>query len=183
VWAEINGTLEGTKELTIEDEGELWLWSHARTGGMEQGKVEVEVLNVRAGGKMEALSAADLDALMKIQANNITVSGNGYFRTNNIYINSTYLDIDLAGVMHADFSGEAPNSGTGAGLNKGTFHLGGSGGGHGGRGGPSRYGYYMSLAYDSTYTPTKNGSGGGGDGGRGGGVFRYYFFLYTQILY
>lgn len=74
------------------------------------------------------------------------------------------------GDYHADFSGYAIGEGPGQGLDKHTSVLGGSGAGHGGRGGRSKYGLYSSPAYGSMYEPREMGSGGGhGDGGDEGG--------------
>ena len=136
---------------------------------------------------MEALTAADLpDVLMTINVTNLIVNGKGYFRTNNILIQASNVTVDLAGEMHADFSGFNAVEGPGSGMSKETYSRGGYGAGHGGRGGSANVGYQSAVAYDSIYMPVVNGSGGGhGDsgigGGRGGGVFKFQVQEYMRI--
>lgn len=100
--------------------------SHAQTDGFDQGVINLDTLNVRAGGKLEALTAPDTaqKTLMVINATNVTVNGNGYFRTNNIHIIAKFVDVDLAGELHSDYSGEAVGEGLGDGLDKENYHLG-----------------------------------------------------------
>lgn len=87
-----------------------------KSHGHPQGYVKLDVLNVRAGGKMEALTAMELvNTRMTINATNVTVNGNGYFRTNQLHVIAVRVDVDLAGEMHADFSGEARATGQGTG--------------------------------------------------------------------
>lgn len=78
----------------------------------------------------------------------------------------------FSGDFHADFTGYTSSNGPGAGLPQ-NQQLGGSGAGHGGRGGRSMWAYYSAYSYDSLYLPKQMGSGGGtgkdGQGGRGGG--------------
>ena len=38
VWMEVNGTVEGAQHIAIEDEGELYIWAHAKSDGYSQGK-------------------------------------------------------------------------------------------------------------------------------------------------
>lgn len=78
-----------------------------------QGVFDLNLITIRAAGKMEALTADDSDAQMFIKTANFTVNGAGYFRTNRLWLHSHYLDVDLTGIMHADYSGEAANSGPG----------------------------------------------------------------------
>ena len=153
----------------------LFCRSHAQTFGQSQGVISADIINVRAGGKMEALTAADLfETNMTLIVISLTVNGDGYFRANRIKVIAKNFTVDLAGIFHVDFSGHAAGEGPGAGLTKQSYHLGGGGGGHGGRGGNSRYGYISAQAYDSIYTPTQFGSGGGNSGGgRGGGDIQF----------
>ena len=56
----------------------------------------------------------------------LTVNGNGYFRTNELYVHADDVEIDLAGDMHADFSGfnDQGSIENGTGLAKETYHQG-----------------------------------------------------------
>lgn len=59
VWAELNGTLEGTDDISVENDGELFIWSHARSFEQPAGEIHLDQLSVRSGGKVQALSADD----------------------------------------------------------------------------------------------------------------------------
>src|SRR5262245_35498295 len=75
--------------------------------------------------------------------------------------------IIIGGTLSADAQGEDPRSGPGAG------ELCGSGGGHGGRGGP--LGCAGGVTYGDSAMPRTRGSGGGGvGGGRGGGTIELH---------
>ncbi|WAR26294.1 hypothetical protein MAR_011998 [Mya arenaria] len=175
VWAEINGTIEGMDVITVENRGELYIWSHANSDGYEKGEIKATNISVRAGGKFEPLAAV---RKMKLYVTRLVINGNGYVRTNNLQLNATNVTIDLSGEFHADFTGYPGGEGPGAGRNIHVNESGGSGGGHGGRGGRGKSGYYSAFAYDSIYNPSEIGSGGGnppqGGGGRGGGIIYMY---------
>ena len=120
-----------------------------------------------------------------VRLTKLTVNGNGYFRTNELYVHAYDVEIDLAGDMHADFSGfnDEGSLENGTGLAKETYHQGGAGGGHGGRGGKSQEGYFSAYSYDSVYMPRYFGAAGGrgsdGSGGRGGG----YMYFNVESMY
>ena len=76
---EVNGTIEGANDMTMEDEGELYIWSYANTDGDPAGVIALENFTVRAGGKFEALSADGSPNKMRIETTRFTVNGYGYF--------------------------------------------------------------------------------------------------------
>ncbi|XP_076091252.1 uncharacterized protein LOC143063127 [Mytilus galloprovincialis] len=174
VWAEINGTIIGLDDISVENEGELYIWSYANTEGLSEGSLQLTNISVKAGGKFEPLTA---EKVINITVVRVLVNGNGYVRTNHLKLHAVNVTIDLSGDFHADFTGHAGDIGPGAGLAQ-SNHAGASGGGHGGRGGRSYRGYFSAVAYDSIYIPSEMGSGGGtgsnGEGGRGGGKFETY---------
>ena len=97
VWMWLNCTLQGASELTVEDEGEVKVWSHAHSIGEPDGVITAKAISVRAGGKMEALTA-DSAERMQIRTTTFTVNGLGYFRTNTITITTHNLTVDVAGM-------------------------------------------------------------------------------------
>ena len=94
VWCEINATVSGMDEITIENAGELYIWSYARTTGFPAGEFHTTNISVRAGGKIEPLTA---ETQMKLVVTRIVVNGNGYFRTNSLYLDVVNVTIDLSG--------------------------------------------------------------------------------------
>ena len=99
VWMEMNGTLEGTEDFTVENAALLYIWSHANTLGAPKGVIQLANLTIRAGGKAEALSAADGTARMTLNLTNLVINGRGYMRTNDIVINAENVTIDLSGLV------------------------------------------------------------------------------------
>ena len=94
VWAEINSTLSPVKDFTIENGGELYIWSYARTNGYPVGEIHCVNISVRAGGKFEPLTAIEQ---IKLVATKVHVNGNGYFRTNSLYLQAVNVTVDLSG--------------------------------------------------------------------------------------
>ena len=97
VWMEVNGTIKGAEDITIEDSGELYLWSYAHTDGNAVGTVKLENISIRAGGKCEALTADGSTNKMVIDTTRFIVNGYGYFRTNELHLKTGNLTIDLSG--------------------------------------------------------------------------------------
>jgi len=95
VWAEINGTIEGMDDVTVENEGELYIWAYANSHGYPQGQIKATNISVRAGGKFEPLAVPERQ--MKLSVTRFVVNGNGYVRTNNLQLNATNVTIDLSG--------------------------------------------------------------------------------------
>lgn len=94
VWAEINATVSGMDEITVENNGELYVWSYARTDGYPEGEIHCTNISVRAGGKFEPLTAVQQ---IKLVVTRVVVNGNGYFRTNSLYLDAVNVTIDLSG--------------------------------------------------------------------------------------
>ena len=94
VWAEINATVSPVKDFTIENGGELYIWSYARTAGQPEGEIHCVNISVRAGGKFEPLTAVEQ---IKLVATKVHVNGNGYFRTNSLYLQAVNVTVDLSG--------------------------------------------------------------------------------------
>ena len=94
VWAEINGTIIGLDDISVENEGELYIWSYANTEGHDEGTLKLTNISVRAGGKFEPLTAVKV---MTINVTRVLVNGNGYVRTNHLQLHSINVTIDLSG--------------------------------------------------------------------------------------
>ena len=95
VWVEINATVSGMGEITIENAGELYIWSYARTEGYPAGEFHTTNISIRAGGKFEPLT---VETQMKLVAVRVVVNGNGYLRTNNLYLDAVNVTVDLSGM-------------------------------------------------------------------------------------
>lgn len=95
---ELNGTVkDNLEDITVEDEGKLYIWSYANTENDPQGTFAVTNISVRAGGQFEPLTATELGTKMSIKAETVVVNGMGYIRTNRLQLNATNVTIDLAG--------------------------------------------------------------------------------------
>ena len=94
VWAEVNGTIEGMDDITIENEGRLYIWSYANSDGYDEGVVVATNISVKAGGRFEPLAA---EKQMYLQVVRLIVNGNGEVRTNNLRLNATNVTVDLSG--------------------------------------------------------------------------------------
>jgi len=95
VWAEINGTIEGMDDITVENKGELYIWAYANSDTYNQGEIKATNISVRAGGKFEPLAVPERQ--MKVFVKRLVINGNGYVRTNNLQLNATNVTIDLSG--------------------------------------------------------------------------------------
>ena len=95
---EVNGTVEGAQDIAIEDEGELYIWSHANSHGHSQGVIQAINISVRAGGKFEPLTAHD-GPRMELRTTRLTVNGFGYIRVNDIHIRTGNLTVDVGGEL------------------------------------------------------------------------------------
>ena len=95
VWVEINATVSGMDEITMENAGELFIWSYARTEGYPAGEFHTTNISIRAGGKFEPLT---VETQMKLVVVRVVVNGNGYFRTNNLYLDAVNVTVDLSGM-------------------------------------------------------------------------------------
>ncbi|XP_070535283.1 uncharacterized protein [Ptychodera flava] len=183
VWMEVNGTLADIEDFTVESGGLLYFWSYGSTRNQIDGVYQFVNMTIRADGKFELLTVADYNRMVLNLTSLMEVKAGGYVRTNDMLVIAENITIDVAGDVHADWSGHSASDGPGSGLDKptpGSYSAGASGGAHGGRGGRWDNGLYSSVAYDSMYTPSQPGSGGGNvftdyynywkNGGRGGGV-------------
>ena len=97
--------------MTVEDRGELYVWSYAHTDGDTVGTMKLENITIRAGGKFEALTADGSGYNMMIQTTMFTVNGHGYFRTNELHLTTENLTVDLSGMV------------TGSGLNVKSYFI------------------------------------------------------------
>ena len=91
-----NGTVEGASDLAIEDKGELYLWSYARTAGDPEGVFRAVKISVRPGGKFEPLTVHGA-AKMVLKLTSFTVNAFGYVRTNNLSVTAENFTVDLSG--------------------------------------------------------------------------------------
>ena len=94
VWAEINGTIIGLDDMSVENKGELYIWSYANTEGLPEGSLRLTNISVRAGGKFEPLTA---EKVININVTRVIVNGNGYVRTNYLELHAINVTIDLSG--------------------------------------------------------------------------------------
>ena len=94
VWAELNATLSGFDDITVENDGRLFIWSFARSNGKPAGEIHCTNISVRAGGKFEPLTAVDQ---MKLVVTRLVVNGKGYVRTNKLYVKAVNVTVDLSG--------------------------------------------------------------------------------------
>lgn len=95
VWAEINGTIIGLDDISVENEGELYIWSYANTEGLPEGSLQLTNISVKAGGKFEPLTA---EKVINITVIRVLVNGNGYVRTNHLKLHAVNVTIDLSGI-------------------------------------------------------------------------------------
>ena len=58
------------------------------------GEIHCVNISVRAGGKFEPLTAIEQ---IKLVATKVHVNGNGYFRTNSLYLQAVNVTVDLSG--------------------------------------------------------------------------------------
>ena len=98
VWAEINGTIIGLEDISVENGGKLYIWSYANTEGSPEGTLELPNIAVKAGGKFEPLTTEN-NIVMKINVTTVTVNGNGYVRTNHLELHAVNVTIDLSGMV------------------------------------------------------------------------------------
>ena len=101
VWVELNATVSGMDEITVENGGQLYIWSYAKTEGFPSGEFHTTNISIRAGGKFEPLTAEEQ---MRLVVTRVVVNGNGYFRTNNLYLDAVNVTIDLSGMHYTDIS-------------------------------------------------------------------------------
>ena len=99
VWAELNGTIIGLDDISVENGGKLNIWSYANTKGYPEGTLNLLNIVVKAGGKFEPLTTEN-NIVMKINVTTITVNGNGYVRTNYLKLYAENCTIDLSGLSH-----------------------------------------------------------------------------------
>ena len=97
VWMELNCTLERARDITVENNGQLYMWSNGHSAGSDRGTFIFDKVYVRAGGKYEALTA-DAGARMKLEITTLVINGHGYLRTNEIHIQAENITVDLSGV-------------------------------------------------------------------------------------
>ena len=97
VWVELNATIIGMDEITVENGGRLYVWSYARTHGKPVGEIHCTNISVRAGGKFEPLTA---EHQMKLVVIRIVINGNGYMRTNSLHLKAVNVTVDLSGNTH-----------------------------------------------------------------------------------
>ncbi|XP_070535280.1 uncharacterized protein [Ptychodera flava] len=161
VWMEVNGTLSDIEDFTVESGGLLYFWSYGSTRNKIDGVYQFVNMTIRADGKFELLTVADYNRMVLNLTSLMEVKAGGYVRTNDMLVIAENVTIDVAGDVHADWSGHSASDGPGSGLDKPSYSTGASGGAHGGRGGRWDNGLYSSVAYDSMYTPSQPGSGGG----------------------
>ena len=95
---EINGTVEGMDDITVENKGKLFIWSHANTDGEPTGVITATNISVKAGGKFEPLTSGDHQ--MKLKLTRLVVNGNGYLRTNELQVDSVNITVDLSGMIY-----------------------------------------------------------------------------------
>lgn len=98
VWAELNGTIIGLEDISVENGGKLYIWSYANTEGSPEGTLQLPNIAVKAGGKFEPLTTAN-NIVMKINVTTITINGNGYVRTNHLELYAVNCTIDLSGMQ------------------------------------------------------------------------------------
>ena len=91
----------GLDDISVENEGELFIWSYANTHGDPQGTFSVTNISVRAGGKMEPLTSGAIQ--MTVVAVTVVVNGRGYIRTNDLQMNATNVTIDLSGLICTNY--------------------------------------------------------------------------------
>ena len=99
VWLYLNGTIEGAKDFTIENDAQLYIWSYAKSHGYPEGTIHAANISVRAGGKFEPLTVDGATARMTLQLTNLIINGRGYVRSNDLKVITTNLTIDLSGNM------------------------------------------------------------------------------------
>ena len=92
---EVNATVDGMYDVTVENEGQLYVWSYAQTKGFPPGEVHCTNISVRAGGKFEPLTAEEQ---MKLVVTRLTINGNGYVRTNSLKLEAVNVTVDLSGI-------------------------------------------------------------------------------------
>ena len=92
----LNCTLEGAQEMTVENRGELTVWSHARSAGRALGVLAAANISVRAGGLLELLVGEGAPP-MKVYATSVTVNGLGRLHTNQLLLTADNVTIDRSG--------------------------------------------------------------------------------------
>nr|XP_054759184.1 uncharacterized protein LOC129265193 [Lytechinus pictus] len=172
VWMDIKGTFNGIDQFTVDEGGQLTMWSVGRSTGQPVGVYECVNMTVRSEGNVKML-AVEGDDDITFQTTYLIIQAGGIVETNRLIITAENITIDSSGSFNADHRGHPAGEGPGAGLPRSAFPgvQGGSGAGHGGRGGRSYGGIYSAWSYGSTHMPRQMGSGGGpgGSGGKGAG--------------
>lgn len=183
----VSGVLAYIKNLTMHHKGQFWMLHGGRTLGQVSHNYKFDFVRVQDTAIIHAVTSPVNDPGIIFTTKSVSIEGGGLVRATRFTFVTENITIDSGGSLVADYLGYNTSHGTsGSGLhgliNPGTgFYSrnGGSGAGHGGRGGR---GYilggasYTGAAYGDMYEPINFGSVGGtgmppGDrGGNGGGV-------------
>lgn len=169
---ELNGRITGVANLTITENRLVTIGRNASSALIKKGKYTeepvdghfvFEVLVLESGSRLPFEKNINLEADTLYMRKNTLLTGNP--------IVMTCGDVHLEGGSNITNLRQGPKAGEG--ISPGIALKGvGSGGGHGGQGGPSVY-TNGSAGYGSYIYPLHPGSGGGGsNGGRGGSTIK-----------
>ena len=96
VFWENNGTVSGVDEFTVENEAQLYMWSHGQTVGRPTGQYALTNVSIKAGGRAEFLTA-DLGPVVELIVTRLTINGKGVVRTNHLRLTAVNVSVDLSG--------------------------------------------------------------------------------------
>ena len=191
----VSGVLAYIRNLTMHHNAQLWLLHGGRTLHQISHNYRFDFVRVQDTAKVHAVTSPVNDPGIVLTTKSVVIEGGGLVRATMFTFVTENITIDAGGSLIADFLGYNTSHGfSGSGLhgliNPGYgFYSrnGGSGAGHGGRGGRgyiSGGASFTGAPYGDMYEPIGFGSVGGhgstsGRGGNGGGVL---WFNVTSVL-
>jgi hypothetical protein len=182
----LRGTLSHVRNITLHHGAQFWLLHGGRTTNMSIHQYEFDFVRIQDTAIVHAVTSPVKDPGITFFTKSMEIEGGGLMRGTRLTFTTTNLTIDDGGKLVADNLGYNSSHGfSGNGLhgliNPGagfSSQYGGSGAGHGGRGGRGKLTNGAEITgapYDDLYEPDLFGSAGGRRdntqrGGNGAGV-------------
>ena len=178
-----SGSISNIRNLTLRQDGYLWLMDGGHTGGNTEDHYQFDTVRIQDSALINAVTDPISDPGVTFITDEFYIEGGGELRGTKITMMSINVTIDSAGVLTVDGNGYASDQNDeshGDDSIHGTVNSGkppdtlgiGAGGSHGGSGGrgPGETNGKTGLPYGDLYEPYVFGSSGGtGPDGHGGG--------------
>ena len=151
----LNGTLANVKNLTLYNEGKLWLNRDGHTQGLDASHYMFEFVFVKADGYIHMITDPVNEPGISFTTIALIVDGGGLIRGTHVYFHSLNLTVDAGGVVTADGLGYEMIDGFSKDSN-----------------GNVRQGMFGAINPGRGHTESSTsatGAGHGGSGGRGSG--------------